>query len=217
MDRWYTDRCINDNGDAESRRITDAVNGKTRGIIDARRSATGTSQVQTASTDSVAELLARSRAGLRGERYVPQNNQYNSPYGTQQQDLFERVATDDVNRTSQAYNKPYTIYYIANIGSAQSRSAHRNRANRSFFEKMSMDGSFKKQMDLLLGYDVMSYMRTGKGALKNPSPDWVWHHPPESALKEQLELITRKDHTDKQKQTILHPGENRKGGYALNF
>ena len=52
-------------------KANDTVNGKTRGIIDVRRSATAASQAQTASTDSVAELLARSRAGLRGERYVP--------------------------------------------------------------------------------------------------------------------------------------------------
>ena len=45
---------------------------------------------------------------------------------------------------------------------------------------MQNNSEFKESVDDYFGYDVMEHMDFGKGRLKNPSPDWVWHHSPEN-------------------------------------
>lgn len=68
-------------------------------------------------------------------------------------------------------------------------------------------------MDEFFGYDVIEYMESGKGNLKNPSSDWVWHHPAEKPGV--VRLIPKGQHQSPTLQIILHPGPNGKGGYGL--
>ena len=58
-------------------------------------------------------------------------------------------------------------------------------------------------------------MKSGKNSLKNPSPDWVWHHPANNPNA--IQLIPKKQHQASILQVILHPGKNGKGGFGLYF
>ena len=111
--------------------------------------------------------------------------------------------------------KKYTTLYEASAGSGVTRGAHRNAANREFYNKMKNDSSFKAKMDKKFGYDVMEHMNSGKGSLKNPSRDWVWHHPADK--KGVLELMPKSQHQNPALQDILHPGPNGKGGFGLFY
>lgn len=105
--------------------------------------------------------------------------------------------------------------YEASPGKGKTRSAHRNAANREFYNQMANDSQLKKAMDDYFGYDVMEYMKSGKSGLKNPSPDWVWHHPADNPNA--IQLIPKIQHQAPILQPILHPGENGKGGFGLLF
>ena len=111
--------------------------------------------------------------------------------------------------------KQYSVMYETNIGKGQSRSAHRNVANRDFYNRMANDSQFKKAMDDYFGYDVMEYMKSGKSGLKNPSQDWVWHHPANNSNT--IQLIPKIQHQVPVLQPVLHPGKNGKGGFGLYF
>ena len=111
--------------------------------------------------------------------------------------------------------KQYSVMYEAKIGKGRSRSAHRNAANREFYNQMANDLQFKRAIDDYFGYDVMKYMKSGKSGLKNPSPDWIWHH---SAYNSNaIQLIPKFQHQTPILQPILHPGRHNKGGYGLYY
>ncbi len=78
---------------------------------------------------------------------------------------------------------------------------------------MTNDAQFKNSMDDFFGYDVMGHMKSGKGSLKNPSMDWVWHHPADVPSK--IRLIPKNQHQGSLLQNILHPGPNGQGGFGL--
>ena len=105
--------------------------------------------------------------------------------------------------------------YRANTGNGLSRSAHRNSANRQFYNQMKSSSEFKRSIDNYFGYDVMEYMQSGKGALKNPSPDWVWHHSAQNPGS--IDLIPKAQHWAPELQSILHPGPNGAGGFGLYY
>jgi len=109
--------------------------------------------------------------------------------------------------------KQYSTLYEANTGSGVSRSAHRNAANKEFYNQMANDTQFKNAIDDYFGYDVMDYMKSGKGSLKNPSKDWIWHHPADTQGK--IRLIPTNQHKSSMLQDILHPGPNNQGGFGL--
>lgn len=109
----------------------------------------------------------------------------------------------------------YSVMYEADTGNGGSRTAHRNAANRQFYNQLKNDQSFRSSVNEYFGYDVMKYMESGRDALKNPSPDWVWHHPYNNG--EVIQLIPKIQHTNPILQPILHPGPNRSGGYMRNY
>ena len=109
--------------------------------------------------------------------------------------------------------KQYSTLYEASTGSGSSRSAHRNAANKQFYNQMTNDTQFKNVMDDFFGYNVMDYMKSGKGGLKNPSTDWVWHHPADAPGM--IRLIPKNQHQNSVLQNILHPGPNGQGGFGL--
>jgi hypothetical protein len=78
---------------------------------------------------------------------------------------------------------------------------------------MAKDGQYKKSIDDFYEYDVMKYMKTGKGSLKNPSATWVWHHPHD--VKGRIRLIPKSQHKDPLLQDVLHPAPNGGGGYSI--
>jgi hypothetical protein len=78
---------------------------------------------------------------------------------------------------------------------------------------MANDINFKNAIDNFFGYDVMNYMKSGKGSLKNPSKDWVWHHPADTPGK--IRLIPKIQHQSPLLQDNLHPGPNGQGGFGL--
>ena len=105
--------------------------------------------------------------------------------------------------------------YEANTGSGKSRSAHRNAANKQFYNQMKNNSEFKTMMDDYFGYDVMEYMSSGKSSLKNPSSDWVWHHSAENPNA--IQLIPKNQHQASVLQPILHTGPNGEGGFGLYY
>ena len=111
--------------------------------------------------------------------------------------------------------KQYSVMYEASPGKGKTRSAHRNAANREFYNQMADDSQFKEAMDNYFGYDVMEYMKSGKSCLKNPSPDWIWHHPANNSGV--IQLIPKNQHQWSILQPVLHPGKNGKGGFGLFF
>ena len=112
--------------------------------------------------------------------------------------------------------KQYSVMYEASVGKGKSRSAHRNAANKEFYNQMASDPDFKKAMDDYFGYDVMEYMKSGKSGLKNPSTEWVWHHPAKKG-KRVVQLIPEKQHKAEVLQPVLHPLANGGGGFKLNY
>lgn len=105
--------------------------------------------------------------------------------------------------------------YEANTGSGKSRSAHRNTANKQFYNQMKNSSEFKGSVDDYFGYDVMEHMKTGKGSLKNPSSEWVWHHSAENPNV--IQLIPKNQHQSSALQSILHPGPKGEGGFGLYY
>nr|WP_133058640.1 HNH endonuclease [Halalkalibacter urbisdiaboli] len=109
--------------------------------------------------------------------------------------------------------KQYSTLYEASTGNGASRSAHRNAANKEFYNQMANDAQFKKAMDDSFGYDVMGHMKSGKSALKNPSKDWAWHHPADTPGV--VRLVPKNQHQSPLLQDVLHPGPNGQGGFGL--
>ena len=109
--------------------------------------------------------------------------------------------------------KQYSTLYEASTGKGASRSAHRNAANKEFYNQMANDAQFRKAMDDFFGYDVMGYMKSGKSVLKNPSKDWAWHHPTDTPGV--VRLVPKNQHQSPLLQDILHPGPNGQGGFGL--
>ncbi len=109
--------------------------------------------------------------------------------------------------------KQYSTLYEASTGNGASRSAHRNAANKEFYNKMAKNTQFKNAINDFFGYDVMEHMKSGKSALKNPSKDWVWHHPADKPGV--VKLIPKNQHQSPLLQDILHPGPNGQGGFGL--
>ena len=111
--------------------------------------------------------------------------------------------------------KQYSVMYEASTGNGSSRSAHRNAANKQFYEALKNNPDFKKAIDKFFGYDVMDYMKSGSGGYKNPSPEWVWHHPADRPGV--IQLIPKNQHQASELQIFLHPGPNGEGGYGLYY
>ncbi|MDQ0271310.1 hypothetical protein [Cytobacillus purgationiresistens] len=109
--------------------------------------------------------------------------------------------------------KQYSTLYEANIGNGASRSAHRNAANKEFYNQMANDAQFKNAVDDFFDYDVMGHMKSGKSALKNPSKDWAWHHSADTPGV--VRLVPKNQHQSPLLQDILHPGPNGQGGFGL--
>ncbi|MGF2614534.1 hypothetical protein FZC84_21545 [Rossellomorea vietnamensis] len=109
--------------------------------------------------------------------------------------------------------KQYSTLYEASTGNGASRSAHRNAANKEFYNQMASDTQFKNAVDEFFGYDVMGHMKSGKSALKNPSKDWAWHHPADTPGV--VRLVPKNQHQSPLLQDILHPGPNGQGGFGL--
>ena len=86
------------------------------------------------------------------------------------------TSASDLNSVDIGNGKQYSVMYEASVGKGKSRSAHRNAANKQFYNRMKKDSEFRKNVDDYFGYDVMEHMKSGKRNLKNPSSDWVWHH-----------------------------------------
>ena len=105
--------------------------------------------------------------------------------------------------------------YEVNTGSGKSRSAHRNTANKQFYNQMKNSSEFKGSVDDYFGYDVMEHMKTGKGSLKKPSSEWVWHHSAENPNV--IQLIPKNQHQSSALQSILHPGPKGEGGFGLYY
>ena len=107
----------------------------------------------------------------------------------------------------------YSVMYEADTGNGGSRTAHRNSANSQFYNQLKNDPSFRSRVDDYFGYDVMKHMKSGRGALKNPSPDWVWHHSADNPRV--IQLIPKIQHQARELQPILHPGPRGEGGFGL--
>ena len=120
-----------------------------------------------------------------------------------------------ISETQVGNGRQYSVLYEADTGNGSSRSAHRNAANKQFYNQMKNDSSFKSSIDEFFGYDVKAYMESGKYTLKNPSPDWVWHH--SASDPRVLQLIPKVQHQAPILQTVLHPGEGGKGGFGIFY
>ena len=108
-----------------------------------------------------------------------------------------------------------SIVFETECGSGASRGAHRTAANKAFLKRLQNDPEFKIAMDEFFGYDVESYMLSGKGGAKNPlnpSKDYDWHH--SSYVKGKIQLVPKGTHHDPSLQSAFHPGKNKEGGYA---
>ena len=132
---------------------------------------------------------------------------------------YAALAYTSMNANTRAHEvqrsegRPYTVQYEANTGQGASRSAHRNAANRQLYNEMKSNPTLRAELNSRFGYDVMNHMESGRGALRNPSPDWVWHHPP--GRPGVVELIPKVQHQLPSLQPILHPGPNGEGGFGL--
>ena len=111
---------------------------------------------------------------------------------------------------------PYNIVYEADVGNGGSRSAHRNAANRQFYNEMINNPNFRDEMNEYFGYDVVEYMESGSGRnLINPSRAYVWHHPVDN--RNAVQLISARDHTNPEYQPFIHPGRFGRGGFAIHY
>jgi hypothetical protein len=98
--------------------------------------------------------------------------------------------------------------------SGTTRSAHRAAANRNLVTELENDPALRAYFDDVLGTDVVEFMRSGSGGLRNP-PGAVWHHPAGDPTR--VILIRRTVHTMPELQPTLHPGPNGGGGFAEFF
>jgi hypothetical protein len=78
---------------------------------------------------------------------------------------------------------------------------------------MDNDSQYKSAIDDFFKYDVKNYMKSGKGSLKNPSKDWIWHY--SADIPGKIRLIPKNQHQSPTLQDILHPGPNGQGGFGL--
>lgn len=92
-----------------------------------------------------------------------------------------------------------------------SRSAHRNFGNSTLYEQLATDPVFSENFNKMMGYDVASYMKTGKSGLKNPQ-GFEWHH-----QGNKLWLLDFDIHRSPLLQDYLHPGPNGQGGWGLLY
>jgi YD repeat-containing protein len=97
--------------------------------------------------------------------------------------------------------------------SGSSRSAHRRSANLALYRELAADPDLAHMLDMELGADVLSHMRSGNGIL-NP-PGTVWHHPVENP--DVMRLLRSSEHSNPLLQPVMHPGRNRAGGFGAYF
>ena len=153
------------------------------------------------------ECIPNPNKNMEEELSYKNNENYGNTSGSTE---FNGGSNSDIGN-----GKQYSVMYEASPGKGKTRSAHRNAANREFYNQMANNAQFKNAMDDYFGYDVMEYMESGKSGLKNPSPDWVWHHPADNPNA--IQLIPKNQHQASILQAILHPGKNGKGGFGLLF
>lgn len=108
--------------------------------------------------------------------------------------------------------RKYVVICEASIGKPASRATERRRGNKMLYELLKSDPQYRKDIEQVFGYDLLDVLEKRKPSFRNPSPDWVWHHP-EDRL-DIIELMPYRQHIDPVRRPYVHP--NRKGGYALN-
>ncbi len=126
---------------------------------------------------------------------------------------FVDICTSDSITPDIIGTDPYDYVYESSVGNGRSRGAHRNAANRSFYDELMNNARFRNEMNDYFGYDVAEYMSSGRRTLRNPSSDYVWHHPVDNSNV--VRLVSRNDHVNPELQSVLHP--RRVGGYHLYY
>jgi RHS repeat-associated protein len=103
----------------------------------------------------------------------------------------------------------YEVLFQAEV-TGRTRAAHRGIANRALADALKADDVFARGLNRELGHDVLRYMQSGRGALRNPFGT-TWHHPADKSGVVQLLWVS--EHTEPLLQAILHPGG--RGGFSI--